>query len=50
VKGLIEVITQYSHALDVLDDFDHERLSVPKGTKRLKYELTYEKACKIIVL
>lgn len=47
-KGLIEVITQYSHALDILDDFDHERLSVPKGTKRLKYELTYEKACKII--
>lgn len=36
-KGLIEVITQYSHALDMLDDFDHERLSVPKGTKRLKY-------------
>jgi prophage maintenance system killer protein len=47
-KGLIEVITQYSHALDILDDFDHERLSVPKGTKHLKYELTYEKACKII--
>lgn len=47
-KGLIEVITQYSHALDILDDFDHERLSVPKGTERLKYELTYEKACKII--
>ncbi|MDR4504888.1 MAG: virulence RhuM family protein [Candidatus Scalindua sp.] len=26
-KGLIEVITHYSHALDMLDDFDHERLS-----------------------
>ena len=47
-KGWIEVITQYSHALDILDDFDHERLSIPKGTKRLRYELTYEKACKII--
>jgi prophage maintenance system killer protein len=47
-KGLIEVITQYSHALDVLDDYDHERLSVPKGIKRLKFKLTYEKARKII--
>ena len=47
-KGLIEVITQYSHALDVLDDYDHERLSVPKGIKRSKFKLTYEKARKII--
>jgi hypothetical protein len=47
-KGLIEVITQYSHALDILDDYDHERLSVPKGIKRLKFKLTYEKARKII--
>ena len=47
-KGLIEVITQYSHALDVLDDYDHERLSVPKGIKRSKFKLTYEKSHKII--
>ena len=47
-KGLIEVITQYSRALDVLDDYDHERLSVPKGIKRSKFKLTYEKARKII--
>ena len=47
-KGLVEVITQYSHALDVLDDYDHERLSIPKGKKRSKFKLTYEKARKII--
>ncbi len=47
-KGLIEVITQYSYALDVLDDYDNERLSVPKGVKRSKFKLTYEKAHKII--
>ncbi|MBU0477896.1 virulence RhuM family protein [bacterium] len=47
-KGLIQVITEYSHALDILDDFDHERLSVPKGTKQSKFKLTYEEARKII--
>ena len=47
-KGLIDVISQYSHALDVLDDYDHERLSVPKGKKRSKFKLTYEKSHKII--
>jgi prophage maintenance system killer protein len=41
-KGLINIISQYSKALEILDDFDHERLSVPKGTKKSKYELTYE--------
>lgn len=47
-KGLIQIITEYSRALDILDDFDHERLSVPKGTEQTKYELTYEEAKTII--
>ncbi len=47
-KGLIQVIAEYSRALDLLDDFDHEKLMVPKGTKKAKYILTYEKAKEII--
>ncbi|MFH1283011.1 MAG: RhuM family protein [bacterium] len=47
-KGLIKVISEYSRALDILDDYDHQRLSVPKGTKRSKSELTYVEAKKII--
>ncbi len=48
-KGLIQVITGYSKALDILDDYDHQRLSVPKGTtKKAKFELTYEKTRRII--
>ena len=47
-KGIIQVITEYSRALDILDDFDHQRLIVPKGTKQAKFELTYEEARKII--
>ncbi len=47
-KGMAQVIAEYSRALDILDDFDHERLRRPKGTRRTKYELTYAEACKII--
>lgn len=47
-KGIIQVITEYSRALDILDDFDHQRLIIPKGTKRAKFELTYEEALNII--
>ena len=48
-KGLIQVITQYSRALDMLDDYDHQRLIKPKGSVRTKYILTYEAACEIIM-
>lgn len=47
-KGLIQVISEYSKALDILDDYDHQRLSVPKGTKHEKFKITYEEARKII--
>jgi len=47
-KGIIQVISEYSRALDLLDDFDHEKLSTPKGTKSAKYVLTYDNAKEII--
>ncbi len=47
-QGIIQVITEYSRALDILDDYDHQRLSTPKGTKRAKFEISYEEARKII--
>lgn len=47
-KGLITVIRQYSRALDILDEYDNNRLHVPKGIKKLKYILTYEDAMIII--
>ncbi|MEK6646500.1 MAG: virulence protein RhuM/Fic/DOC family protein [Candidatus Firestonebacteria bacterium] len=47
-KGLITVISQYSRALDILDDYDNNHLPIPKGTKRLKYALAYEDARTII--
>lgn len=47
-KGLIGVISRYSRALDILDDFDHQKLETPKGTKRSRYKITYAKAQKIV--
>ena len=47
-KGIIRVISDYTRALDILDDFDHQSLKIPKGTKHTKYTLTYERA-KVII-
>jgi len=47
-KGLIQVITEYSRALDILDNYDKNRLYIPKGTISSKYVLTYEEARKIV--
>ena len=47
-KGLIQVITEYSHALEILDDYDNNRLLIPKGTKQLKHVITYDEARIII--
>ncbi len=47
-RGLIQIITEYTKALDILDDFDHKKLLVPKGTKKAKFELSYDEARKVI--
>lgn len=47
-KGLAQVITEYTRALDLLDAFDHETLEIPKGRTRTKYKMSYEQACNVI--
>ena len=47
-KGIVQIIAEYSKALNILDDFDHQRLTTPKGTKQTKYKLTYDEARNII--
>ncbi len=47
-KGIVQIISEYSRALNILDDFDHQRLATPRGTKKAKYKLTYEEARNII--
>ena len=40
-QGIIKVINNYSNALNLLDDYDHKRITKPKGTKQDK-KITYE--------
>ncbi|PKN17299.1 MAG: cytochrome C biogenesis protein CycH [Deltaproteobacteria bacterium HGW-Deltaproteobacteria-6] len=47
-KGIVQIIAEYSRALNILDDFDHQRLAAPKGTRKTKYKLSYDEARKII--
>jgi prophage maintenance system killer protein len=47
-KGIVQIIAEYSRALSILDDFDHQCLATPKGTKQTKYKLTYDEARNII--
>jgi prophage maintenance system killer protein len=47
-KGIVQIIAEYSRALNILDDFDHQRLASPKGTKKSKYRMTYDEARNII--
>ncbi|HOD12371.1 MAG TPA: RhuM family protein [Candidatus Omnitrophota bacterium] len=47
-KGLIKVIAEYGRALDILDGYDHQKVSSPKGTRQVRFAFTYEHAQNII--
>lgn len=40
--GLLKVVTAYSHALDLLDKYDHQQLQVPQAKKVTVKKLTYD--------
>ena len=44
---LTEVIKTYTNALDLLDDYDHQRLEKPKGNETI-YKIEYNEARRII--
>ena len=46
-KQILSVIEQYSHALDLLDAYDHQTLKRPKGNEAT-YVLTYEECLEVI--
>lgn len=46
-KGIIKVINNYSNALNLLDDYDHKRISKPKGTTN-NNKIVYEECMDIV--
>ena len=49
-RGILTILEKYSHALTVLDDYDHQRLQVT-GTRTLAHEkIAYDEAMRQILL
>jgi prophage maintenance system killer protein len=46
--GLLEVISDYSYALGLLDDYDYKRLKITKTSKEEKFVLSYEAAIEAV--
>lgn len=46
--GLLKVVTAYSHALDLLDKYDHQQLQIPAAKKKAVKKLTYAEAIRQI--
>lgn len=47
-NALFEVVTDYTYALDTLDNYDYERLTINKTTKEEPFHATYENAMEAI--
>ena len=47
-SALFDVVTDYTYALDTLDNYDYERLAINKTTKDEPFHATYENAMEAI--
>ena len=47
-NALFEVVTDYTYALDTLDNYDYERLTINKTTKEEPFHATYDNAMETI--
>jgi len=47
-RGLMEVLSDYSRALDILDDYDHQKLSKKTTNKAATFSIDYAEAIKAI--
>ncbi|MEA5128318.1 MAG: RhuM family protein [Proteiniphilum sp.] len=47
--GLLQVITDYTYALDTLDKYDYQQLTVERTTDGDKFHATYENAMEVIM-
>lgn len=47
-KGLIDVLSDYTSALDFLDDYDHQKLQKRTSNQKVTYKIGYTEAIKAI--
>jgi len=48
--GLLKIISDYAYALDILDQYDYEKLDIKDTSGKETYQLTYEEAIRQINL
>lgn len=46
--GIIRVISDYTYALDILDQYDHKKLKVGKAGKKEEYKINFEDSVELI--
>ncbi len=49
-RGLLKIISDYSYALDILDQYDYQTLKIENTSEKEVYRLTYKEAIKYIQL
>ena len=47
-NALLDVVVDYTYALDRLDDYDYQRLTIPESSTEEKFHATYEGAMKVL--
>ncbi len=46
--ALLQTVSEYSYALDLLDDYDHQRVAIRKTSRRKAKAVSYDEAIKLI--
>ena len=47
-RGIFKILSDYSYALTILDEYDHQNIEIKNTTKREAYQLSYEEAMSVI--
>ena len=47
-SALLQTVSEYSHALDLLDDYDHQRVAVRKTSQRKALPVSYEEVVGLV--
>ena len=47
-KGILKVITDYTYALDILDQYDHQNIETIKGKRKGSYKINYNDAIELV--
>jgi len=46
--ALLQTVSQYAYALDLLDDYDHQRVTIRKTSRRKGKAISYDEAIRVI--